>query len=316
MKKALIIGNTGQDGYYLTKLLKSKGYVVHGVGSKTFSWTESVAPIDGSLLDSDFCQSVLKSLLPDEIYYLAAIHQASGENSESDLSFFKKTLDVNAYQYLTVIETCTRICPNVKVFFASSSHVFGNTKSLIQNEATLVQPISIYGVSKALGMNFSNMYREKGLFCSCGILYNHESPRRLEKFVSKKIVKSAVDIYLQKSKVLTLGNPNARIDWGYAPDYMEAAYRILQAKNPSNYVISSGATHTVAELAEIAFACLGLDWNQFAQVDQELIRKPQTTILQGDNSKLIAECGWEPSIDFKQMIEQMVQAELDSQSLN
>lgn len=310
-KKALIVGHTGQDGFYLTQLLESKQYLVYGLSSNSIYATDGSAFEHGSLLDVSYAEAIIKQLQPDELYYLAAVHQSSVEQSTDDLPFFKQTLDVNANAYLHVLNSLLKQAPACKVFYAASSHIFGGTTTTVQNEDTPVCPVSIYGISKVLGMQLSDLYRQKGMEVSVGILYNHESPRRLSKFVSKKIVETAVKIYKKEASELVLGDLSATIDWGYAPDYMLAAHLMLNAGQPGNYIVSSGSLHTVQDFVEAVFQRLGLDWREYVKENKGIILKRSVTILKGDNTKLKTNCGWSASVDLKGMIDILVQAELN-----
>lgn len=309
-KKALIVGHTGQDGFYLTQLLESRNYQVYGLSSSAAYVSDGSEFQQGNLLDVSYAESLIELIQPDELYYLAAVHQSSVEQSFDDLSFYKQTLDVNANAYLNVLNALVKLAPACKVFYASSSHIFGGTSTQVQNEDTPVCPVSIYGVSKVLGMHFTELYRQKGLDASCGILYNHESPRRLSKFVSKKIVETAVKIYKKEADELVLGDLNASIDWGYAPDYMLAAHLIVNAGQPGNYVISSGHLYTVKDFVEAVFAYLNLNWQDYVRENKGIILKRSVTILKGDNSKLKSATNWSNSVDLKGMIAILIEAEL------
>ena len=310
-KKALIVGHTGQDGFYLTQILEAHNYSVYGLSSTGNYHSKGESFEHGNLLDVAFAERLITAIQPDELYYLAAVHQSSVEQSYDDLSFYKQTLDVNANAYLNVLNALVKLVPNCKVFYASSSHIFGGTASHMQNEDTPVCPVSIYGVSKVLGMHFSDLYRQKGLDVSCGILYNHESPRRHSKFVSKKIVETAVKIYNKEATELVLGDLSATIDWGYAPDYMQAAHLIVNAGKPGNYVISSGHLYTVQDFLEAVFDQLGLQWRDYVKENKGLILKRSVTILKGDSSKLRQTTGWNNSVDLKGMIAILLESELN-----
>ncbi len=309
--KALIIGHTGQDGSYLKAHLKAQSYEVYGVSSTQFDANGIIEAPNGRIEDSAYIESLIKNIQPDEVYFFAALHQSSIEQNHSDLAFYEATIQTNAMAWLYVLEACYQFQSNAKLFFASSSHVFGATTAPIQTELTPFAPVSIYGISKVLGMQFSDMYRAKGLQCYCGIFYNHESPLRASKFVSKKIVQTAVAIKQGKAHELVLGDLSAKIDWGYAPDYVRAAHMLLQSKQAGNYIISSGQLHTVNDFVELVFKALELNPNDFVKVNQQLIQKISTTVLLGDNSKLKAATQWQASIGFEEMVQLLVNAELD-----
>lgn len=309
-KRALIIGHSGQDGFYLTQTLEAQNYEVFGVSNSSRLNLDHLDIKDGLITDFAFCESLFSQIQPDELYYLAALHQSSIEQSYDDLKFYKDTIDVNANGLLNFLECIVKYKLECKLFYASSSHIFGGTKSLIQNEETPFCPVSIYGVSKVLGMQYCELYRQKGVFCSVGVFYNHESPKRSSKFVSKKIIETAVKISKGEASELVLGDLSAKIDWGFAPDYVKAAHAILQVEESGVFVISSGSLHTIEDFVSIAFEQLNLNWKDYVKVNSNIILKKSVTVLQGDNSKLKQLTNWEASLSFKQMVEVLVGNEL------
>jgi GDPmannose 4,6-dehydratase len=309
-KRALIIGHSGQDGFYLTQTLESLNYEVFGVSNSASLNLESFVVSKGAITDFAFCENLFSAILPDEVYYLAALHQSSIEKSYDDLNFYKDTIDVNANGLLNFLECIVKYKLECKIFYASSSHIFGGTNTLIQNEETPYCPVSIYGVSKVLGMQYCELYRQKGVFCTVGVFYNHESPRRGSKFVSKKIIETAVKISKGEASELVLGDLSAKIDWGFAPDYVKAAHAVLQLDESGVFVISSGSLHTIEDFVGIAFEHLNLNWKDYVKVNSNIILKKSVTVLQGDNSKLKSLCNWEPTLSFKQMVEVLVANEL------
>lgn len=313
-RKALVIGHTGQDGTYLLKLLQDNGYESYGISSSSVYSSTGTEFNLGDLSDATYSSALLESLRPDLLFYLAAKHQSSIEVSYDDLPFFKETLKVNAENYMNLLNAVKMLGLQTKCFYASSSHVFAGTNSNIQDESTPLQPVSIYGVSKVLGMQLSDLYREKGVHCAVGIFYNHESPLRASKFVSKKIVETAVAIKLGKSNELVLGSLDAVIDWGYAPDYMQAALLILEKGKPENYVVSSGKLHTVRDFVAKVFEELSLDWNAYVRLNNSILLKKSTNVLLGNNEKLRNDTNWSPSVSFDEMISILVKAELDAQN--
>ena len=309
-KRALIIGHSGQDGFYLRTHLQSLSYDVYGVSSSSvFASDQTVIPL-GSITDPDYIKSLIQIVSPDEIYFFAALHQSSVEQNFSDLSFYEATIQTNAMAWLYVLEATLTLKPSAHLFFASSSHVFVGTKKLIQDETTAFAPVSIYGISKVLGMQFSDMYRQKGLKCFCGIFYNHESPLRAAKFVSKKIVQTAVAIKQGRANELILGDLSAEIDWGYAPDYVKAAHLLMQTEQAGDYIISSGQLNTVKQFVDLVFEELSLNPTEFVKVNQSIIQKTSTTVLQGNNEKMKALTKWEASVTFEEMVKLLVAAEL------
>lgn len=316
-RKALIIGHTGQDGSYLKELLEQKAYHVYGISSHQLLIPDQGLDIKlGTVTNPSYCDEVILTLKPDEIYYLAAVHQSSIEKSHDDLPFNRLTIDVNANGLMNILNSVWMHSKSSKVFFASSSHVFSGSESQSQTESTPYQPISIYGISKILGMQYAALYREKGVFCSCGIFYNHESPKRDSKFVTKKIVETAVSILNGDTNELILGDLNASIDWGYAPDYMLAAHLMLQLDKPEDFIVSSGKLHTVKDFVEITFGFLGLEWQNYVKENKGIILKKSATVLLGDNSKLKEYCHWKPSVTFNEMVEIIVKAELNKRGMS
>ena len=309
-KRALIIGHSGQDGFYLTQTLEAQNYQVFGFSNSSRLNLDDLDVGEGLITDFEFCEKLLIQTQADELYYLAALHQSSIEQSYDDLSFYKNTIDVNANGLLNFLECIVKHKLDCKLFYASSSHIFGRTRTLIQNEETPYCPVSIYGVSKVLGMHYCDLYRQKGVFCSVGVFYNHESPRRSSKFVSKKIIETAVKISKGEASELVLGDLSAKIDWGFAPDYVKAAHSILQVNESGVFVISSGSLHTIEDFVGIAFDQLNLDWRAYVKVNSNIILKKSVTVLQGDNSKLKRLTNWEASLTFKQMVEVLLANEL------
>jgi GDPmannose 4,6-dehydratase len=309
-KKALIIGHSGQDGFYLTQTLEAQNYDVFGVSNSSRLNLDDLDIGEGLVTDFAFCEKLFNQTQPDELYYLAALHQSSIEQSYDNLNFYKNTIDVNANGLLNFLECIVKYKLDCRLFYASSSHIFGGTSSLIQNEETPYCPVSIYGVSKVLGMQYCDLYRQKGVFCSVGVFYNHESPRRTSKFVSKKIIETAVKISKGEVSELILGDLSAKIDWGFAPDFVKAVHGIMQLNQSGVFIISSGSLHTIEDFVSIAFEQLNLDWRDYVKVNSNIILKKSVTVLQGDNSKLKRVINWKASISFKQMVEVLLANEL------
>lgn len=309
-KKALIIGHSGQDGFYLTQTLEAQNYEVFGVSNSSRLNLDDLDIGEGLVTDFAFCEKLFNQTQPDELYYLAALHQSSIEQSYDNLNFYKNTIDVNANGLLNFLECIVKYKLDCRLFYASSSHIFGGTSSLIQNEETPYCPVSIYGVSKVLGMQYCDLYRQKGVFCSVGVFYNHESPRRTSKFVSKKIIETAVKISKGEVSELILGDLSAKIDWGFAPDFVKAVHGIMQLNQSGVFIISSGSLHTIEDFVSIAFDQLNLDWRDYVKVNSNIILKKSVTVLQGDNSKLKRVINWKASISFKQMVEVLLANEL------
>jgi len=315
-KKALITGITGQDGSYLAELLLEKGYEVHGLVRRSSSFNtwridhvrDQLVLHYGDLVDSNSLARALEALQPDEIYNLAA-------QSHVKVSFEmpEYTTDVTALGVLRLLDAVRDLGIKARVYQAGSSEMFGLVQENPQTEKTPFHPRSPYGVSKLYGHWLAINYRESyGMHISNGILFNHESPRRGENFVTRKITMAVAAIKQGREKELKLGNLDAKRDWGYAKDYVEAMWRILQQEKPEDYVIATGETHSVREFCEEAFGAVGLDWKDFVKVDAKYFRPAEVDILLGDPSKARRELGWTPKVTFKQLAKLMVEADLES----
>lgn len=307
MQSALIVGASGQDGRLLGPLLATRGYAVHG-------WTRTpalpslrcdCAVVD--LLNRAAVEQEIARLSPDEIYYLAAFHHSTEDAVElSAAQLLRRSFDVHLLGLLNVLEAIKNSCNQSRLFYAASSHVFGVGGEDRQNESSPLRPNSAYGISKVAGMQGCQFYRdEEGLFAASGILFNHESNFRKPSFLSQKIVRGALNARRDSSFKLTLGNLEARVDWGYAPDYVEAMCRILQASVADDFVIASGELHSVQEFAEIAFDAVGLNWRRHVTTDASLLKKAAQTLC-GDPAKLRAATGWQPSRSFEEMVRTLV----------
>lgn len=312
MSKALIIGHTGQDGSYLWQLLSSKNYNLTGVSatSALSSQKGNLPPID--IRHYSEVEELIKKEKPDELYYLAAVHQSSADKKMEEGELFQKSIDINSKAFINFLEAVRLHSPQTKIFYAASSHIFGETTSPLQDETTPLNPNCIYGITKTMGIRACYFYRDNyDIFASVGIFYNHESPLRASKYVSKKIVETAVAIKRGLADKLVLGNLDHRVDWGYAPDYVEAAYRILQLKQPDIFVVSSGTTHSIEDFVEGVFTFLGLDWRKYVQLNPTLITKKQKQNLAGNHRKLQSATGWKNSVTFNELIQILVEAELE-----
>jgi GDPmannose 4,6-dehydratase len=293
MNRSVIIGHRGQDGRLLCEYLQRRGDFVTGVGHG-----------DLDLLDSAAVSAFLKESAPTHIYYLAAFHHSSEDlQLISDAELFLKSFETHVHGLVMLLEEIRRAALSVRVFYAASSHVFGQPEEVPQTEKTPFRPKNIYGISKAAGVEVCRYYRKKhGLLVSCGILYNHESSHRKESFVSRKIIKGAVAIARGERSELQLGNLEAAIDWGYAPDFVRAMVSIAELDSPSDYIVATGELHTVAEFVETVFDTLGLDWEKHVVVKPQLLTK-EPLRLQGDISKLNAKTGWHPTVSFHEMVQ-------------
>jgi GDPmannose 4,6-dehydratase len=315
-KKALITGITGQDGSYLSEFLLSKGYEVHGILRRSSSF--NTGRIDhifdklhlhhGDLTDGSSLHTLLGKVEPDEVYNL-------GAQSHVRVSFDcpEYTSDVDAMGTLRLIEAIKSQCPRAKFYQASSSELYGKVLEVPQNESTPFYPRSPYGIAKLFSYWATINARECGLFACNGILFNHESPRRGRTFVTRKITDAAVRIKQGNLKELPLGNLDAKRDWGYAKEYVEAMWLMLQQEAPNDFVIATGETHTIRELLDVAFERVGLDWKDFVTVDPRYYRPTEVDILLGDANKAKKMLGWESKTKFKDLIRLMVDAEWENE---
>ena len=312
MAKALVIGSSGQDGSLLCTLLNRKGYRVYGADHAPGSQAQSFVRF--SVLDvgeRPHLNDLLAEIRPDEVYYLAAYHH-SAEQPKPPGEIVSLSLRVNTLGLNNVLAVVAGSpAPKPRVFYAASSRVFGDPAGDVQDENTPMAPVCAYGISKTAGVHLCRYYRrEHDVYVSTGILYNHESPLRPEHFVSKKIVRAAVRIRSGLERELVLGNLDARVDWGWAPDYVEAMHAILQLGWPDDFVLASGILHSVQEFVEIAFSAVGLNWREHV-VERASILKGHSAEkpLRGSSAKLTAATGWRSRVSFEEMVRIMVAAE-------
>ncbi len=314
MKTACIIGSQGQDGQLLWNLLQSRNYRLIGVGfqevrARDTIWTESV-----NILDREEVLHLIEKVRPDEIYYLAAKHQSSQDIASENLGYYRETFDINVNGLAHFLEAILMTQSGSKLFYASSSHVFGSQifgqpLETPQVETTAYHPESIYAISKVTGTHLCRLYRQKhGVFASVGILYNHESSLRKDSFLSKKIVTSALRIQNGHQKKLIVGNLSTQVDWGYAPDYVEAMHLVLNLKDADEFIIASGKTHSVADFLEVVFSSLGLDWRVYVEEDRRILTRQEGARV-GDFSKLKQATGWTPQTSFEEMVKQLLKSE-------
>lgn len=327
-KRALLTGITGQDGSYLAELLLAKGYKVYGVirRSSTFNTKridhiyQDIHEADrrltlmyGDLTEATSLQSILNEVQPDEVYNLGA--QSHVRVSFDIPEFTINTVLMGAMRLLEAIRSSKR---PVRFYQASSSEMFGDVLETPQKETTPFNPQSPYAVAKTAAHFLTGNYREGyGIFACSGILFNHESPRRGETFVTRKITQAAARIKLGAQKKLFLGNLDAKRDWGFAGDYVEGMWRMLQQDKADDYVLATGETHSVREFLELAFGELDLDWRKYVEIDPRYYRPTEVNLLLGDNSKARRVLGWEPKVTFAGLVKMMMQAdfELVSQEL-
>ena len=314
MKKALITGITGQDGSYLAEFLLLKGYEVYGMvrRSSTINY-ERISHIQdrlklmpGDLLDQNSLIEALKISEPDEVYNLGAQSFVPTSWNQPVL-----TGEFTALGVTRMLEAIRTVNPKIRFYQASSSEMFGKIQETPQNEKTPFYPRSPYGVAKVYGHWITVNYRESyGIFCCSGILFNHESPRRGLEFVSRKVTSAAAKIKLGLQKELRMGNLDAHRDWGFAGDYVEAMWLMLQQDEPEDFVIATGISHSVQHLIQAAFDHLGLDWEEYVKIDPKLLRPAEVDYLVGDAKKAKAKLGWQPKVTFEELVKMMVDSDL------
>jgi len=314
-RRALITGITGQDGSYLADFLLEQGYEVHGMVRR--SSTEKFDRIEhirnritlhqGDLLDHRSLVDTLRASEPHELYNLAAMSFVAASWAQPTL-----TAEFSGVGVTRLLEAMREVCPEARFYQASSSEMFGKVREVPQTEMTPFYPRSPYGVAKCYGHFITVNYRESyGLHATSGILFNHESPRRGLEFVTRKITWHAAALKLGYKSELRLGNLDAERDWGFAGDYVEAMWLMLQQSEPDDFVIATGIKHSVRELVELAFRRVGLDWRQYVTVDPNLFRPADVNTLCGDASRARAKIGWQPRVSFAQLVEMMVDADLE-----
>ncbi len=316
MPTAIITGITGQDGSYLAELLLAKGYKVIGMVRRTSTINfdrilhiqNDVELVQGDLLDQSSLVDIVNEYRPDEVYNLAAQSFVPTSWKQPVL-----TGEFTALGVTRVLEAIRQVNPAIRFYQASSSEMFGKVVEVPQRETTPFYPRSPYGVAKVYGHWITVNYRESyNLFACSGILFNHESPRRGLEFVTHKVTHAAARIKLGKQKELRLGNLDSRRDWGYAGDYVQAMWLMLQQPEPDDYVVATGETHSVRELCEVAFGRAGLDWQEHVVIDEKFLRPAEVDLLVGDPAKAGEKLGWEPAVTFKGLIEMMVDADLEA----
>ncbi len=314
-KTALITGITGQDGSYLAELLLEKGYTVVGMVRRSSvekfdrieHLTGKIKLIQGDLLDILSLISILKEVRPSEVYNLAAQSFVPTSWTQPIL-----TSEFTAIGVTRLLEAIRLTDPTIRFYQASSSEMYGKVRETPQTELTPFYPRSPYGVAKAYGHYITVNYRESyNLFAVSGILFNHESPRRGLEFVTRKVTDGVAKIKCGVANELRLGNLDAKRDWGFAGDYVEAMWRMLQQPTPDDYVVATGLTWTVQQLVEVAFSAADLDWSRYVKIDPQFMRPAEVDLLVGDPAKAKKALGWEPKVSFQKMIQMMVEADID-----
>ena len=319
-KRALITGITGQDGSYLAELLVEKGYEVHGIVRRValedpehrllrLKYIRDKVKLHAASVESfPSLFQVVSAVNPDECYHLAA---QSFVSYSFDDEFSTFDVNINGTHFLLAV--LRQIAPKCRFYFAGSSEMFGKVEEVPQRENTRFHPRSSYGISKVCGYDLVRNYREAyGMFTLSGILFNHESPRRGFEFVTRKITSGVARIAAGEASELKLGNLEAKRDWGFAPEYVEAMWRMLQQPSPDDYVVATGETHSVREFCEVAFAEANLDYREYVKVDPNFYRPAEVDLLVGDASKAHRELGWSPKTTFRELVGKMVRADLES----
>ena len=322
MKRALITGITGQDGLYLSELLLAKGYRVYGLirgqNNPKADLVQAVVPdvrlLTGDLTDLSSLVTALSTARPDEVYNLGAISFVAYSWEHAHL-----TSEVTGKGVLNMLEAIRLVAGEdvwrMRFYQASSSEMFGKAQAVPQTESTLLWPRSPYGVAKVFGHYMTINYRESyGMHACSGILFNHESPRRGPEFVTRKVSQNVARIALGLQDQMSLGNLDAQRDWGFAGDYVDAMWRMLQQDEPDDYVVATGVTHSVSELVDAAFRRVGIDdWERYVVQDSRFLRPAEVDLLVGDATKAREKLGWRPTIDFEQLVTMMVDSDLMEQ---
>ena len=318
-RKAFITGITGQDGSYLAEILLEQGYEVYGMVRRSSSFNTArvdhifgdIELVFGDLADASVLNQLMRTIRPDEVYNL-------GAQSHVRVSFDipEYTADVDALGTLRLLDAIREEGVDCRFYQASSSEMFGEVAEVPQREETPFHPRSPYGVAKVFGYWITRNYREAyGMYAVNGILFNHESPRRGPTFVTRKITRAVGAILRGEQDDLKLGNLDAKRDWGFARDYMEGAWRMLQADQPDDYVLATNETHTVQEFLEEAFTYVGLDWRDYVKIDPRYFRPAEVDLLIGDYSKAKEKLGWEPTVRFEELVRMMVDGDRERGTL-
>jgi GDPmannose 4,6-dehydratase len=318
-RKAFITGITGQDGSYLAEILLEKGYDVYGMVRRSSSFNTArvdhifndIELVFGDLADGSVLNQLMRTIRPDEVYNL-------GAQSHVRVSFDvpEYTADVDAMGTLRLLDAIREEGVAARFYQASSSEMYGKVAEVPQHEETAFHPRSPYGVAKVFGYWITRNYREAyGMYAVNGILFNHESPRRGPTFVTRKITRAVGAILRGEQEELRLGNLEAKRDWGYAKDYMEGAWRMLQGDEPDDYVLATGETHSVQEFLDEAFGHAGLDWREYVKIDERYFRPSEVDLLIGDYTRAREKLGWEPTVRFQELVRMMVDADRERAAL-
>ena len=309
MKTAVIVGSEGQDGRIAFEQLSAAGYSVIGLDAGCARATVGLSALPVNIVDAQAVAAFLKQVRPDEVYYFAACHHSSEDKLAGALELYRKSHEVHVVGLLSFLDGIAKEGLPARLFYAASSLIFGEPAAEVQDETTPFAPCCIYGITKLEGLMLCRYYRRvHKVFAPVGIFYNHESPYRTENFLSKKIARAVREIQKNKTGELVLGDLSAEVDWGYAPDYVDAARRILSVEQAEDFIIASGTKHTVGDFARIAFEAAGLDGKAYVREDRSVLSRVRKPLI-GDTRKLKAATGWRPTVNLKGMIRILLQAE-------
>lgn len=307
MKKIVIVGSKGQDGQLLYNLYNDSNFGIIGIDIKHIQCTNIEVTTLVNIDNKAQVFNLIQKVQPDFIYYLAAFHHSSEDEIESSLGLINNSYKINVSSYLNFLEGIRLFSKNTRIFYPASSHIFGHPIDPIQDETTCFDPETPYAITKLDGLLLSRYYREYlSIFSSVGILYNHESPFRSENFITKRIVQTAIDIKNKKRNKLVIGNINARIDLGYAGDYVSAMRKILELSHPDEFIVASGKTIELKEFISAVFDQLNLDWTKYIVENPQLLQRKSTNKLCGNPNKLKRITGWEPSTSLREIARIMV----------
>jgi GDPmannose 4,6-dehydratase len=316
MKRAIIVGCNGQDGRILFAQLESLGYSLIGIAREGVRLANATGPERVDIADAAQVQTLLKHFGPDQIYYLAAFHHSSEDAIALDTpALFQASQQVHVTGLVMFLQAMAKVAPRARLFYAASSLVFGDPPNSPQDEQTPLNPRCIYGITKTAGIHACRFYRNtQNLFASVGIFYNHESTYRRPVFVSQKIAHAAAAIALGQDQKLVLGDLGARVDWGWAEDFLLASRQILDLPQADDFVVATGEAHSVQEFAALAFAEVGLDWAKYVQEEPNVLARRRGGLV-GDSSRLNARTGWQPKVAFSEMVARMVHAAVEQMQL-
>ena len=311
MKTALIIGSEGQDGRLLNEYLRNFNYNIFEIGKTTIKVNGEISSDKFLIKNEDLIKNFIKVNKPDEIYYLAGYHHSSEDFQLDSYEEFLNSYNINVKYYYNILDSVRLHSLNTKIFYSSSSHIFGNASNSPQDESTPMNPTTIYGIHKLAATNISKVFRRKyNIFASVGILYTHESKYRKINFLSRKIVTTAIKIKNNNESKLIIGNPDSLIDWGYAKDYVVAMKKILDYKVSTDFIISSGRLHKLSDFINYVFSYLNLDYKKYIVVDEIILNRKSIYNLYGNPNKIKSKINWNSSISLKALAEKLVDAEL------